>query len=175
MISPLVCSSSAEVRFSERALRMRGNDDRELVARARGEQIDVPDEVTRRAQRKWRNHVKLSGAVPHPSRSTASVGAVLPWHTWDDEGVIPVDTRLERWHEAVAELSAEVTTVMCGHANTPFVRLVDRRPLVNAGSIGMPYGRSGGCGALLQDGAVTLTIDARVETLLRSLRQGGTR
>jgi len=26
----------------------------------------------------------------------------------------------------------------------PFVRLVDRRLVVNAGSIGMPYGRPGG-------------------------------
>ncbi len=38
----------------------------------------------------------------------------------------------------------------------PFVRLVDRRLVVNAGSIGMPYGRPGGSWVLLKDGSVTL-------------------
>ena len=42
----------------------------------------------------------------------------------------------------------------------PFTRLVDRRLVVNPGSVGMPYGRPGGHYALLRDGAVTL---ARVE------------
>ena len=36
------------------------------------------------------------------------------------------------------------------------VRLVDRRPAVNSGSIGMPYGRAGGSWALLRDGGIAL-------------------
>ncbi len=67
-----------------------------------------------------------------------------------------VDTRLERWQEVFAELPPEVTTVVCGHNHLPFVRLVDRRLVVNAGSIGMPYGRPGASWALLRDGSVTL-------------------
>jgi len=38
----------------------------------------------------------------------------------------------------------------------PFVRLVERRLVVNPGSIGMPYGRPGGAWALLRDGQVSL-------------------
>jgi hypothetical protein len=53
----------------------------------------------------------------------------------------------------------------------PFVRLVDRRLVVNAGSIGMPYGRSGGSWALLRDGSVTLRhtdidVDAAVDRVI---------
>jgi predicted phosphodiesterase len=55
-----------------------------------------------------------------------------------------------------AELPDEQRTVVCGHTHMPFVRLVDRRLVVNSGSIGMPYGRPGGNWALLRPGGVTL-------------------
>ena len=67
-----------------------------------------------------------------------------------------VDTRVEKWLEVFAELDPEVRTVVCGHTHMPFVRLVDRRLVVNSGSVGMPYGRSGGTWALLRDGQVSL-------------------
>jgi hypothetical protein len=40
----------------------------------------------------------------------------------------------------------------------PYVRLVDRRLVVNPGSVGMPYGRAGAHWALLADGGVTLRV-----------------
>jgi hypothetical protein len=49
-----------------------------------------------------------------------------------------------------------VGTVVCGHTHMPFVRLADRRTIVNAGSVGMPYGTTGAQWALLADGAVQL-------------------
>jgi diadenosine tetraphosphatase ApaH/serine/threonine PP2A family protein phosphatase len=58
--------------------------------------------------------------------------------------------------EVFAELPDAVQTVVCGHTHMPFTRLVDRRLVVNPGSIGMPYGRAGGHWALLQDGGTTL-------------------
>ena len=60
----------------------------------------------------------------------------------DDNEVVLVDTRLERWAEAFAGLPDEVRTVVCGHTHMPFARLVDRRLVVNPGSVGMPYGRA---------------------------------
>jgi diadenosine tetraphosphatase ApaH/serine/threonine PP2A family protein phosphatase len=47
---------------------------------------------------------------------------------------------------------------VCGHTHMPFVRLVDRRLVVNPGSVGMPYGGAGAHWALLDaaNGAVTL-------------------
>ena len=74
----------------------------------------------------------------------------------DDEEVVLVDTRLERWAEAFAGLAPDVALVGCGHTHMPFVRLVDRRLVVNPGSVGMPYGRAGGAWALLRDGQVSL-------------------
>ncbi len=46
--------------------------------------------------------------------------------------------------------------MVCGHTHMPFARLVDRRLVVNPGSVGMPYGRVGGAWALLRDGQVAL-------------------
>ena len=64
--------------------------------------------------------------------------------------------RSSRWGQALADLSESVRTVCCGHTHMPVVRLVDRRLVVNPGSIGMPYGRVGGAWALLRDGQVGL-------------------
>jgi len=44
----------------------------------------------------------------------------------DDEEMVLVDTRLEKWAEVFADLPAEVQTVVGGHTHMPFVRLVDR-------------------------------------------------
>jgi diadenosine tetraphosphatase ApaH/serine/threonine PP2A family protein phosphatase len=41
---------------------------------------------------------------------------------------------------------------VCGHTHMPFVRQVDRRLVVNPGSIGMPYGAAGPHWALLGGG-----------------------
>ena len=56
----------------------------------------------------------------------------------------------------LADLAPTERTVVCGHTHMPFVRLVDRRLVVNPGSVGMPYGRPGGSWALLRDGQVQL-------------------
>jgi len=74
----------------------------------------------------------------------------------DDEEVVLVDTRLERWAEVLAEVPQEIGTIVCGHTHMPFLRLAHRRQIVNPGSVGMPYGRQGAHWALLADGAVTL-------------------
>lgn len=50
-------------------------------------------------------------------------------------------------------LPAQVRTVVCGHTHMPFTRLVDRRLVVNPGSVGMPYGGPGAYWALLGPGA----------------------
>ena len=74
----------------------------------------------------------------------------------DDDEVVLVDTRLSRWAEAFADLDEADRMVVCGHTHMPFLRLVDRRLVVNSGSVGMPYGRAGGAWALLRDGQVSL-------------------
>jgi len=104
-------------------------------------------------------HLDLLAGLPHPVvLDVAGFGPVVFCHGTprDDNEVVLVDTRLQRWAEAFADLPAEARTVVCGHTHMPFVRLVDRRLVVNPGSIGMPYGRPGGHWALLTGGDVFL-------------------
>ncbi|MBO0813314.1 MAG: metallophosphoesterase family protein, partial [Microlunatus sp.] len=98
-------------------------------------------------------------ALPHPvTVQIEGFGPVVCCHGTprDDNEVVLVDTRIEKWSEVFADLDPAVRTVVCGHTHMPFVRLVDRRLVINPGSIGMPYGRPGGNWALLADGQVAL-------------------
>jgi hypothetical protein len=86
--------------------------------------------------------------------------------------MVLADTRLEKWAEVFADLPAEIQTVVGGHTHMQFVRLVDRRLVINSGSIGMPYGRPGGAWAVLRNGQVELRhtkidIDDAVEQVVR--------
>jgi predicted phosphodiesterase len=141
---------------------VRGNADRELVALARGEfppgEEAYPIDAWAAAQL-TPVHVGLLAGLPHPViLDVAGFGPVAFCHGTprDDNEVVLVDTRLDRWAEALAGLPDDVRTVVCGHTHMPFTRLVDRRLVVNPGSIGMPYGRPGGHYALLADGDVSL-------------------
>ncbi len=42
--------------------------------------------------------------------------------------------------------------MVCGHTHMPFVRLAHGRLVINPGSVGMPYGRTGAHWALLGPG-----------------------
>lgn len=146
--------------LGDRVVLVRGNADRELVALARGESIDVPDEVTPWAVGQLSpEHVDLLAGLPHPvTLEVEGFGPVVFCHGTprDDEEVVLVDSRLERWAEVFEGLPGEVQTVVCGHTHMPFTRLVDRRLVINPGSIGMPYGRPGGHWALLRGGEVSM-------------------
>jgi len=138
--------------LGDRAVWVRGNADRELVAERRGGAPSWaaaqlrPDQVAR------------LDALP----LTVTLGRTLFCHATprDDEEVVLVDTRLERWADVFAGLDDDVSTVVCGHTHMPFVRLAHRRLVVNPGSVGMPYGGAGAHWALLDGdldgGSVTL-------------------
>jgi predicted phosphodiesterase len=146
------------VGLGERCLLVGGNADRELVDVARG--TDSEFEVSNWAGRQLRpDQVELLAGLPHPVRvEVAGFGTVVFCHGTprDDDEVVLVDTRLTRWAEVFADLDESDRVVVCGHTHMPFVRLVDRRLVVNSGSIGMPYGRAGGSWALLNGGQVAL-------------------
>jgi putative phosphoesterase len=160
--------------LGERAVMVRGNADRELAALARGVDLDLDDPVsTWAATQLTRVHVELLEGLPHPvTLPVRGFGRVLFCHgsPRDDEEVLLVDTRMTRWQEAFADLREDVRTVVCGHTHMPFLRLVDRRVVVNPGSVGMPYGGSGAHWALLRDGGVTLRHTAfDVEAAIRDI------
>lgn len=159
----------------DRVRLVRGNADRELVALRRGEDITIPDDVTPwAASQLTDDQVALLAELPHPlTLELQGFGPVVFCHgspRRDDELVL-VDSPISRWQAAFADLPSDHRTVVCGHTHMPFTRLVDRRLVINAGSIGMPYGRAGGSWALLHDGAVSLRhtpidVNAAVEAVV---------
>ena len=161
------------VGLGERCVLVRGNADRELVDVARGG--TSPHDVSTWAGRQLRpDQVDLLDRLPHPVRlDVTGFGTVVFCHGTprDDDEVVLVDTRLSRWAEVFAELEETDRVVVCGHTHMPFMRLVDRRLVVNSGSVGMPYGRAGGSWALLRDGQVELRhtpidVDAAVAAVV---------
>ena len=160
---------------------VRGNADRDLVALARGEcpagEEPCPvDAWAARQLQPW--HVDLLAGLPHPVfLEVSGFGLVAFCHGTprDDNEVVLVDTRLQRWAEAFATLPGDVRTVVCGHTHMPFARLVDRRLVINPGSVGMPYGRPGGHWALLKNGGVSLRrTEIDVEEAIAAVVAGST-
>lgn len=160
----------------DRVRMIRGNADRELAALHRGEEVEIPDEVTPwAADQLSAEHVEFLERLPHPLVLTVEgFGPVVFCHgspRRDDELVL-VDSPMGRWADALSGLADDQMTVVCGHTHMPFVRLVNRRLVVNPGSIGMPYGRAGGSWALLRNGSVSLRhthidIDAAVSAVVQ--------
>lgn len=146
--------------LGERVVWVRGNADREQVAMANGGASPIPDPVAPWAAAQLRpDQVELLAALPHPVvLDVDGFGPVAFCHGTprDDDEVVLVDSSLARWAEVFGELADEIRTVVCGHTHMPFQRLVDRRLVVNPGSVGMPYGRTGPHWAILRDGTVTL-------------------
>jgi predicted phosphodiesterase len=146
--------------LGDRVTWVRGNTDRQLVELARGliEDADHPIEPWA-ARQLSADHVDWLARLPYPvTLDVAGFGQVVFCHATprDDDEVVLVDSRLERWAEVLEGLPGEVMTVVCGHTHMPFTRLANRRQIVNPGSVGMPYGRQGAHWALLADGAITM-------------------
>ena len=145
---------------------VRGNADRELVELARGlaDAGDIPDPIAPWAARQLtQDHVDWLARLPYPvTLNVQGFGDVVFCHATprDDEEVVVVDSRLDRWAEVLAGLPDQTMTVVCGHTHMPFTRLANRRQIINPGSVGMPYGRQGAHWALLADGAVTMRSTA---------------
>ncbi|SCG56324.1 metallophosphoesterase family protein [Micromonospora halophytica] len=142
------------VALGDRVRWVRGNADRELVEVRAGR--PSPIAVSNWAATQLRDdQLALLAALPLTlTLPVAGLGDVLFCHATprDDEEVVLVDSRPERWSEVFAGLPVEVRTVVCGHTHMPFTRLVDRRLVVNPGSVGMPYGGPGAYWALLGPG-----------------------
>lgn len=148
--------------LGDRVRLIRGNADRELVQLVDGGAASVPDPITPWAAAQLAGRPDLVAALralPHPVvLEVGGFGPVLFCHGTprEDDEVVLVDSCAQRWTEVFAELDDAVRTVVCGHTHMPFVRLVDGRTVINPGSVGMPYGRTGAHWAQLRDGAVTL-------------------
>ncbi|MHC5903853.1 metallophosphoesterase family protein [Streptomyces sp. S6] len=158
----------------DRVLWVSGNADRELVEYRRGVRDEIPDPIGPfAAQALTEEHVDFLAGLPATlTLAVAGLGAALFCHATprDDEEVVLVDSRPARWSEVLAGLDPAVRTVVCGHTHMPYLRLAEGRLVVNPGSVGMPYGRSGAHWGLLGPGVelrvTSYDIPAAVERLV---------
>jgi putative phosphoesterase len=138
---------------------VRGNADRELVVAARGDAGSIPDPIGAWAGQQLRpDQVELLDTIPEQvTLDLDGFGRTRFCHATprNDEEVVLVDSRLERWQDVFEGLDDDIRTVVCGHTHMPFLRLAYERLVVNPGSVGMPYGAPGAHWALLGNG-VTL-------------------
>jgi predicted phosphodiesterase len=135
-----------------------GNGDAEVLAQMRGEQTgNVPEEylpvVRWVAQQLAPEYEALFAGWPLTLRlEVAGLGEVLFCHATPRNNT-EVFTRLtpeDRLTKVFAGVSAPV--VVCGHTHMQFDRKVGHVRVVNAGSVGMPYGAPGACWLLLGPG-----------------------
>ena len=146
--------------LGDRAVLLRGNADRELLQMAHGLDVGLDDDplsVWGAAQLTPAHLELLTGMAEQLTLELPGFGHVLFCHATprNDEEVVLVDSRLERWEQVLQGTPAEVRTIVCGHTHMPFMRLAANRLVINPGSVGLPYGRAGAHWALLRDGAVT--------------------
>jgi len=136
--------------LGQRVRWVHGNGERELVGIARGADVAIPDEISAWAAAQLSPaHLELLDRLPRSvTLDVRGLGEVLFCHATprDDEEIALVDSSLDRWAEV---LDGAPGTVVCGHTHMPFVRLADRRTIVNPGSVGMPYGTTGAHWAML--------------------------
>ncbi|MEU9453016.1 metallophosphoesterase family protein [Streptomyces sp. NPDC048277] len=161
--------------LGDRVIWISGNADRELLEYRRGQRDTIPDPIAPWAAAQLReDHLDLLGSLPRSvALSVNGLGKVLFCHATprDDEEVVLVDSRLDRWEEVFDGLDTGIRTVVCGHTHMPFVRLAHGRLVINPGSVGMPYGRTGAHWALLGPGVELRTTDYDIRGAVTRLSQ----
>jgi predicted phosphodiesterase len=122
------------------ALVLRGNADRALLETP--ESGGLADSWVQ-SQLNDRHRAFLAGLDETIEVSVDGLGRILFCHgsPRSDEEMILKTTPDEWVREMVAGLEAEV--VVCGHTHMQFDRRIDRWRIINAGSVGLPYGAPG--------------------------------
>lgn len=135
-----------------------GNGDREALARMRGLETDgVPEKfrgvIDWTAQQLQPEHEQILAAWPSSLQfGIEGLGPVLFCHATprNDTEIFSRDTPEDRLLPVFAGVQAKV--VVCGHTHMQFDRKVGATRIVNAGSVGMPFGQPGADWLLLGAG-----------------------
>ncbi|MGA5069305.1 metallophosphoesterase family protein [Streptomyces exfoliatus] len=164
--------------LGDRVIWISGNADRELLEYRRGQRDAIPDPIAPWAAEQLRgDHLDLLARLPKSLNLTLrGMGKVLFCHATprDDEEVILVDSRLDRWQEVFGDLDVDIRTVVLGHTHMPFVRLAHGRLVINPGSVGMPYGRTGAHWALLGPGVELRTTNFDIKAAIAQVTHDST-
>lgn len=136
------------------AVWLRGNSDRWIVEAADNAfdhaDADTKELVEWSARQLPDKHLQRLAGLPLIHRvDVGSIGRVAICHATarGDNEMFLVDSSFEHAESAFADAGAGV--VILGHSHMPFDRLFDTRRIVNAGSVGMPYGHTGAAWVLL--------------------------
>ncbi len=157
-----------------------GNADREVVAAFDGLPFDpnLPQDVrevttwvAKQLDRSYRDF--LAGLPEQASLSVENVGDVLFCHgsPRSDEEIVTAATPEARLREILAGVKQNV--VVCGHTHMQFDRRIDRVRVVNAGSVGMPYGEPGAYWLLLGPEVMLRRTDYNLEQAAKRIRRSG--
>lgn len=136
--------------LGKRACFVRGNADREVVAAFDGVPLvnGLPEEVqmitawtAQQLERKHRDF--LASFEKHIILNVDGLGDALFCHgsPRSDEEILTAATPDQRLQAALA--GVEQAVVVCGHTHMQFDRQFGKIRVVNAGSVGMPYGEPG--------------------------------
>ncbi|MGH2516373.1 MAG: metallophosphoesterase family protein, partial [Ktedonobacterales bacterium] len=135
---------------------IRGNADREVVAAFDGSPLEsnVPREVQEAtiwtAHQLKQSHRDVLASLPEQvTLPVDGLGDVLFCHgsPRSDEEIITKATPEARLREILEGVEQDV--IVCGHTHMQFDRRIAEKRVVNAGSVGMPYGTSGAYWLLL--------------------------
>ncbi|HXG89218.1 MAG TPA: metallophosphoesterase family protein [Vicinamibacterales bacterium] len=138
-----------------------GNGDREVVSYRNGQESDAVPEPFRESMR-WNasqlsdhDAAAIAGWPATITLTLAAVGDVMFCHATphNDIDIFTQRTADEVLMPVFADVSAPL--VVCGHTHMQFDRTVGRTRIVNAGSVGMPFGEPGAYWLLI-DGAIHL-------------------
>src|ERR1700691_5128127 len=138
--------------LGDRAVWLHGNCEREMVTAFDGGEVPGPNgaDAAASAGLIGRNHRDLLDGLPLTvTLDIDGLGPTLFCHATprrDDEMVL-VDSPPDRWAAVLDGVTAG--TVVLGHTHMQFDRLAAGHRVINAGSVGMPYGSPGACWALL--------------------------
>ncbi len=142
--------------LGDRVRWIHGNCEREMVAAFDGNMPDYLKSEDVRATTMWtarqfeRRHRDFMAGLPEKiSFRVDGVGEVLFCHgsPRSDMEMLTVATPEEQLRKILSGVKEDV--VVCGHTHMQFDRVCDGKRVVNAGSVGMPYGDPGAYWLLL--------------------------
>lgn len=137
---------------------IRGNGDRVVLSAARGE---VPDEVPATFQEVVRWNAEQLTPSQHSTiaewpmtirRHLPDLGDVLFCHATPRSDTENITRRTSESKLAIALDAAQASLVVCGHTHMQYDRTAGAVRVVNAGSVGMPFGVAGAYWLLLHEG-----------------------
>ncbi len=119
-------------------------------------------------------HRALLGSATLTARlELPGIGAIGFCHATarDDNEMVLVDSPVAHFEQAFGAF--DVPTVVVGHCHMPFDRLFNRRRIVNAGAVGMPYGHTGASWALIGPDVTLRRTNYDLDAAAARLRSSG--